>query len=531
MLKNFYPTPKHLIVKMLSKVQGTPENVLEPSAGKGDIIEHMKDAYEYRNTLKYSSVSAIEIDKDLRAMLRGKRIKVIDSDFLTFSGPDKFDLIIANPPFDNGEKHLLKAIDIMYRGEIVFLLNAETIKNPYTLTRQQLVSRLAELNADIEYIENAFMLPETERKTEVEIALVYINIERTVEDDLFNGVNDKADELKPEIENHHEVSTGRTVYELVAEYNQIVDIGIETITSYYKNYKKIGQYIGLNCEVDKYSSGDMTDKMQAEVNGLAKSVRTAFWRKTLDLKEVRSRLTSKKQSEFEDQLKSHCDMDFTERNIRQFVLNLIGSYEQILTEAVMDIFDKFTIAHSYSGGLYEDNIHMFSGWKTNNVFKVGKKVIIPLYGGYGKGPFIDDYSGKWKMQYGIEGDLMDIDKVMNYFDGMPANGYYSILEAINHAFERGESRKIESTYFTITCYKKGTIHLTFNDENILRRFNVAACRGKGWLPHDYGKKTYNDMPVEERRCVNTFEDQTTYKENLNQPIFDNGAKRLMIELN
>jgi len=51
------------------------------------------------------------------------------------------------------------------------------------------------------------------------------------------------------------------------------------------------------------------------------------------------------------------------------------------------------------------------------------------------------------------------------------------------------------------------------------------------LPHDYGRKPYADMPVEERRCVNTFEDQKMYAKNLNQPIFDNGAKRLMIDMN
>jgi len=528
--KNFYPTPKPLIRKMVAKIQKEPVKILEPHAGSGDIVEYIKDDYGY-TWRRSADISAIEIDDDLRSILRGKGIKVIDSDFLNFSGPDKFDLIIANPPFDEGDKHLLKAIDIMYRGEIVFLLNAETIKNPYTNTRKLLVTKLNELGADIEYIENAFMLPGTERKTAVEIALVYINIERQVEDDLFAGVDDKAEKLTPEIENNHEVSTGKTIYELVAEYNQIVNIGMETITDYYKNYKKIGGYIGLNQEAGKdYSSGDMTDKMQEEVNSLVQAVRTSFWRKTLDIKEVQSRLTSKKQDEFEDQLKTHCDMDFTERNIRQFVLNLIGSYEQILTEAVMDIFDKFTIKHSFSNGLYEDNIHMFSGWKTNNAFKVGKKVIIPIYPSYGSSPFIDSYSGKWKLQYGVEGALMDIDKVMNYFDGMPHNGYCSIVESINHEFERGISRKIESTYFTITCYKKGTIHLTFNDENILRRFNVAACRGKQWLPHDYGRKPYADMPVEERRCVNTFEDQTTYAKNLNQPIFDNGAKRLMIDM-
>ena len=108
-------------------------------------------------------MSAIEIDENLQHIITGKKYRLIDSDFLSYSGVDKFDIIIANPPFDDGDKHLLKAIDIMYSGEIVFLLNAETLKNPHTNIRKELVKRLSELNVDIEYIQDAFK--SAERKT------------------------------------------------------------------------------------------------------------------------------------------------------------------------------------------------------------------------------------------------------------------------------------------------------------------------------------------------------------------------------
>lgn len=523
--KTFYPTPKNLIRKMVEKVHLPAVNVLEPSAGKGDIVDYLKDQrYDYRRS--FHNISAIEIDQDLRATLRGKNVKVIDSDFLTYAGPDKFDLIIANPPFDEGDKHLLKAIDIMYRGEIVFLLNAETLRNPHTNTRKELGRKLKELNAEVEYLKNGFQF--AERKTQVEVALVYIKIERNVEDDLFKGVDDKTGELKPEIENNYEVSNRRTIDELVAEYNQIVNIGIQTITDYYKNYKKIGGFIGLNKEAGKdYSNMDMTGKMQNEVNAMVKEVRKSFWRKTLSLKEVRSRMTSSKRQEFEHALTLRCDMDFTERNIRQFVLNLIGGYTQTLTEAVLEIFDKFTIRHSYSDGLYEDNIHYFNGWKTNNAFKVGKKVIIPMYGGYGGGrSFNDSYNGAWKLAYGIDQQLRDIDIVMNYFDGCAH--YNSMAGAIERAFEHGKSRDIHSTYFKINCYKKGTIHLTFRDEDILRRFNVAACMGKNWLPHDYGSKPLQKMDSEEKSVVDSFEGWESYTMNLNQPVFADRSTQLRL---
>lgn len=512
--KSFYPTPEPLILKMIAKIQNKKRGIkiLEPSAGAGDIIETMESQYrDYR----LSNFSAIEIDTDLQATLRGKKIKVIDNDFLNFAGPDKFDLIIANPPFNEGDKHLLKAIDIMYRGEIIFLLNAETIKNHYTILRKELVKKLSALNADIEYIPNAFI--DADRKTGVEVALIYINIKRQVEDDLFQNLTAADKAPKPEIETNYEVSTRKTIDEMVAEYNQIIRIGTETIINYYKNYKKISQYIGLNQEAKKdYSDCDMTSKMQNDLNDMIIEVRKNFWYKTLKLEEVTARLTYKKKCDFEYRVETQSDMDFTENNIRQFILNLIGSYEQILIEAVIEIFDKFTKKHCYSDGLYDENIHYFSGWKTNNAFKVNKKVIIPMHGGYGRGPFTD-YSGGWKLCYEAEPILSDIDKVMSYFDGM--NNYYSINEAIQHSFTRGETRNIESTYFTITCYKKGTIHLTFNSADILRRFNVAACLGKNWLPHEYGHKTYTDMSCEEKEIVESFEGQSSYNQNLGRSLF------------
>ena len=535
--ETFYPTPKPLIERMIKKIQRKEPwsmKVLEPSAGKGDIVDALTEGYSSmwgRNTCHIENVYAIEIDETLQATLRGKRIKVLDSDFLSFSGPDKFDLIIGNPPFNNGELHLLKAIDIMYRGEIVFLLNAETIKNPHTNIRKSLINKLDELNADIEYIQNAFKT--AERPTGVEVALIHIEINNQVEEDIFNGLDsddtnsseDQSGEFK------HEVSNRKTIQELVAEYNQLVNIGTETTIGYYKNYPKIGKYVGLNREPDKYISGDgdMTTLMQSQVNELLILVRKDFWMRLLDLPDIKKRMTAKRLDEFNEKISKQCDMDFTEKNIRQFILNLINNYEEILMKAVLEIFDTFTIKHNWSeDNLYDDNIHYFNGWKTNKAFKIGKKVIIPIYASYSN-PFIESYSGKWKLDYSAIPKLSDIDKVWAFFSAN--NHAYTIVEALNHAFERGESRKIQSSHFTLTAYKKGTLHIQFDDEDVLRRFNLAACRGKNWLPHEYGKKPYQAMDMEEKAVVDSFEGEKSYTKHLNQPVFAIKKDQLQLEYN
>jgi len=515
----FYPTPPHLISKIIAKIKGYPKKVLEPSGGKGDLIEGLQGSKLHHKF----DISVIEIEKDLRAILRSKGCKVIDHDFLAYSGPDKFDLIIANPPFDQGEKHLLKAINIMYRGQIIFLLNAETIRNPYTNTRKELARQLDELGAEIEFIENGFM--DAERKTAVEVALINIKIERQIEDDLFVNADDTAAQSNHTVGDKYELTTGKHVSELVAEYNQVVDLCTNTIVDYYKNFRKVGKYIGLNKAAKEcsYSSSDLTGMVQDHVNDMLKEVRRDFWRKTLELKEVKNRMTEKKQNEFEHIINTRCEMDFTENNIRTFILNLIDGYEQTLMDAVLEIFDRFTIRHCFDDNLYTKNIHYFNGWKTNKAFKVGKKVIIPIYASYGN-PFVGWHG--WELDYKAARTLQDIDIVMNYFDGM--QNYLSIADAIKEAFKLGQTSSINSTYFKITTHKKGTIHLTFLDDNILRRFNVAACKGKGWLPNGYGKKRYGDLLPDERATADSFEGEESYEENVNQPLFSIKPSTLQI---
>ena len=222
----FYPTPKPLIDKMLEEVDLWKfDTILEPSAGKGDILREIarqEDTYHRRGF----DVDCIEIDPNLRQILKynfsesrenlicssireikdsrqynrdkgryepytaeqeakleayeaeketffSNGIHIVFDDFLNFTTYKQYDLIIMNPPFSNGDLHLLKALEIQKRGgAIICLLNAETIRNPYTERRKHLVELLNQYGAQIEYIENAFS--DSERRTDVEVALIKV---------------------------------------------------------------------------------------------------------------------------------------------------------------------------------------------------------------------------------------------------------------------------------------------------------------------------------------------------------------------
>jgi len=174
---------------------------------------------------------------------------------------------------------------------------------------------------------------------------------------------------------------------MVASFREVVGLTTETIVNFYRHHNKVGRYVGLNEEPRttwKPEKGhELTKILQAVVNSTVRKIRVDYWRRTLELPEVRERLTQKRRSEFEEKLKAKDTMDFTESNIRQFLLNLIAGYSKTLQDGVDEVFDLMTKRHCYDDGLRTENIHYFNGWKTNSAYRVGQKVILPIRSAYG----------------------------------------------------------------------------------------------------------------------------------------------------
>ena len=61
--------------------------------------------------------------------------------------------------------------------------------------------------------------------------------------------------------------------------------------------------------------------------------------------------------------------------------------------------------------------------------------------------------------------------------------------------------------------------MVFKDDDVLRRFNIVACRAKGWLPMDYGQKRYEDCDEETQAVVKSFEGIPQYNSNVKRPLF------------
>ena len=113
---------------MIGLVDNLGFSVLEPSAGDGDICD------ELMKINPYLSITAIELSSDKYDTLVTKGYFAIHTDFLMWSYPNKFDTIIAAPPFKGNSDclHIMKMYEHLREGGCMV-----TLTSPYWMTNNE----------------------------------------------------------------------------------------------------------------------------------------------------------------------------------------------------------------------------------------------------------------------------------------------------------------------------------------------------------------------------------------------------------
>lgn len=524
MPKDYYPTPQNLIDKMLCDLDFSMiKSILEPSAGKGDIVEALKKKSKTHN--KYwgdkefqFDIDCIEADHNLQHILKGKNFRVVYNDFLTYDTMKEYQLIIMNPPFSNGCKHLLKALEMQQRngGAVVCLLNAETLKNPCTNDRRDLQRKLKEYNAKIEFIQDAFL--DAERKTAVEIALVKVQLPEVYRESfILEGLRKAQEKREFQTEESTQLIDNDFFNAIVKQYQLEVEAGIKLIKEYYamqpfilSNFGKdneTGETIqtgGCILQMDIINNRDKYNN-KLSVNEYIRKVRSKYWTALFENKKFIGQLTNNLQRDFYNKVEDLSNYDFSLYNIYQLKIDMQKKVVKGIEDTIIELFDELSHKYSYWDETSK-NIHYYNGWKTNQSWIINKKVIIPLNGYH-------DLSYSWggfrPTQYDTVRKLQDIEKCFNYLDGGLTEAV-DLEESLKFAEEYGETKDIQLKYFTVTFYKKGTCHITFNNDELLKKFNIFGSQHKGWLPPSYGKKAYKDMTAEEKAVINEFEGEKEY---------------------
>lgn len=475
--KDFYPTPDLLAKKMASKIDSNfCSKILEPSAGSGNLIKAVQDRFD-RN---YSySIDCIEPDSNLRSILNDNCHNVVGYDFLTFNGHTQYSTIIMNPPFSNGVHHVLRAYEMIYDGDVIALLNAETIKNPFSKERQLLLKIInSNSNNTIEFIAGAFK--EAERTTGVEVVLIHLKKRGDYITDFFKLDNmTTAQETIVEDNINTQIALKQSkITEIVNYYNLAIETAKDSIIKkgraiYYKKLLNISG--GSTC----YESINIKEEVNKEIVVL----RNIAWDNIWTLSEFSKIMTLGVRREFEKKKEKISKLEFNESNIREFLQQLYLSHNSIFDNALLEVFDMFTRYH-------ENNNYYHEGWKSNTKHEIGstteengkpkflkRRVVLPYIIG-------TNWNGGLQFRdFDAEQKCSDIDKILKRLAGKDTtvvNGIGDVLK--RNQFETGTKHSTE--FFDIRVYKKKTIHFYFKDPKLLQRLNIEAGKLRNWLSHD-----------------------------------------------
>ncbi len=528
--KDFYPTPERVAADMLAGLDFyCISSILEPSAGKGDLADAAKQRMRAIRSDRWNKVNwdidTIELNPELRHILTGKGYRVVHDDFLTYDTAKHYDLIVMNPPFFGGDKHLLKAIKMQRRGgRIVCLLNAETVKNPCTNTRRKLAAKLEEYSASVEFLEKAFA--QAERRTDVEIALVKINIPQAEqESDILANLRREAERPEQANKDTQTLIDSDFIRAIIQRYQVEVRAGLKLIGE----WRAMRPLIMSSLKSDAYDEpiismeiqkGD--DKSTME-NAYIKKVRTKYWEALLTASEFMGLFTSNLREEYLSRVNELADYEFSPYNIYTIRIELNEKLTKGVEDTILALFDELSAQHAWYPE-QKKNIHYFDGWATNKAWKINKKVIIPL-----------SAYDQWRTDcwyrlndYKVVQKLSDIEKALNYLDGglTESVDLCQILEAAQRA---GQTKEIQLKYFTVTFYKKGTCHIRFTNEDLLQKFNLYGCQRKGWLPPAYGKRAYQEMNQREQAAVDAYEGRESYEHMMqNREYFITSAASMLM---
>lgn len=486
--KNFYPTTRNIYDMFNINCHGMV--VLEPQAGKGDMIEYLKADGAKR-------VIACELNSDLAMIAKQKADQFLKPNFFDVTSLEigHVNIIVMNPPFDRAVDHILHAWEIAPDGCVIYsLLNDSNIGSTISVKRSKL-AQIAYQYGKTTYLGDVFR--DAERKTGVEVSMIVLEKpdreENTEFSDFFTDAEDEAfgsdkDGLIP----FNDVrSIVQRYIKGCEDYKELMRIG----DVMFGNLSPIG--ISKNIKVQIEYGNDITD-----YEGFKKELQKKAWEhvfKTFNMEKFISSGVKKDLNKFIEENKK---MPFTMKNIYSLMEVLLQTRGQLMERAIVEAVDTFT-QHT------DENRHFVEGWKTNSGHMINQKFII----GYLVRKAYSGDSLRIESGYSYSNDerLKDLIKAICFITGRDYNNYLNCLEkasapkpltyASGMKKENGEidiytpekpyylpnganEFKANVWYdvedlFEIKVYKKGSAHIKFKDLKAWEMLNRTYAKIKG----------------------------------------------------
>ena len=321
-----------------------------------------------------------------------------------------------------------------------------------------------------------------ERKTGIDIGLIKLYKPITSGNFEFDGFFMDEDEFEAEgegIMQYNEVRALVNRYVYVMKALDVVKSQIDNINHNTKgiNLSAIEMKIGYNDSVsDKQSFSKVLQKQS--------------WNHIFNKMNFQKFVTSGVMNDINKFVETQTKVPFTMKNIYKMLEIIVGTRHETFKRALEEAIDNFT-KHTH------ENRFGVEGWKTNSGYMLNKKFIVENIAGY-------EYSSDLRVKYDTYG-LRKIDDLVKVLCNIVGTDYNTIGSI--HRFNYNNTReKIEEVkpneklfdletntwyhwhFFHVKFFKKGTMHIKFNDLNDWYVLNKAYGELKGFaLPESHKK--------------------------------------------
>lgn len=451
--ENFFPTPAAIIQEMIAGLDLEGKTILEPSAGKGDIIDHL--------LIEGAQVIACEINEDLQKIVKTK-CKLLSADFLTVTSDQvsHIDFIIMNPPFSNGAEHILHAYNIAPKGcQIIALSNLSNVKNPFTAARKQLCSII---ETEGMYKDLGSCFSDGERSTDVKVAMISIRKPGEGYKSEFEGF---FTEEEPEEHQENGIISYNAIRDLVNRYVAAVKLYDKQLDTGKQMHSLLNSFYGESLTFTCTEKGAPVLR-----NDFKKDLQKAGWKFIFSKMNMDKYSTTGLRNDLNRFVEQQSEIPFTMRNIYKMIDIVVGTQGSRMDQAILEVFNKLTEEYC------SENRYNVPGWQTNSHFLVNKTFILP---------WIVD-TDKWSYNKNViklnyhRGELInDMVKAMCFLTGTS----YDETTPLDHFIDRVKcnyGKWYSWGFFEIKGYKKGTMHFKFNSENLWATFNQRVAKLKGY---------------------------------------------------
>lgn len=495
----FYPTTKAILRTVFYNLSDSSFSLLDIGAGNGNIFSLLSEIGTEQGKEIHINKYAIEKSQILINQMP-EDVFIIGTDFLAQTLIDKqVDVIFCNPPYKEyvtWAKKIIKEANAKY----IFLVLPERWKDNPEI--QQALKLRFDTDAPVYEILESTDFLDGERAARCKVDVIKIKLKESSYgdrlrtdpfdlwfDETFKINADKeqpfdSDALTNRREDLKKLVAGQNLVERLAE---IYQVDMQKLQDMYKKIESLDEDIlkELNINVAGLKEG-----LKLKI----KNLKNLYWQELFNnLDKITEKLTSKSRKSMLEKLNKNTSIDFTATNAYAVVIWTLKNTNKYIDIQLCEVYKGITEPENVKN--YKSNKRMIDHkwrWKDEGFshYSLDYRIVCQKYNCFP----VESYT-RWNYDRGLEKDvhdfLNDIRTVaINLgFDVRQTSLEFDWLPGQENEFFYYEKDQ-EKIFMSVRAYKKGTVHIKFNQE-FMQRFNIEAARLNQWItsPSEYAGET------------------------------------------